>query len=156
MVHRSTCCTRTLLLTTDESFEGPCTGCAPPAWYQALTHVYHPTPQSSFSMHPLERRLIHRARPLLARWRRHTRYPHCKNVGQIFTEYIFWPSFPAAVRNVNGYSNIFALLFPIARLAHLYFASDFHPSPLLISNRRSSIMDSYFHFLLWLSSSPHS
>ena len=56
------------------------------------------------------------------------------------------------VRNVNGYSNIFALLFPIARLDLLPICIS-HPistHPLYsFSDRKSSIMDSYFQFLLW-------
>ena len=63
------------------------------------------------------------------------------------------------VRNVDGYSNIFALLFPIARLDFLPICISHPISTLLLysfSNRKSSIVDSYFQFLLWFSSSPHS
>ena len=39
-----------------------------------------------------------------------------------------------AVRNVDEYSSIFVFLFPIGSLGppHLYFTSDFHPSPLFV------------------------
>ena len=61
----------------------------------------------------------------------------------------FHPAFSRTplVRNVNGYSNIFALLFPIARLDLLPICISHPISTHLLysfSNRKSSIIDSYF------------